>query len=186
MGPWKTPFGITKWLKYTDATGAEKWLAGCDDGYVREFSSSYIADGNVAIVKTGRTKKEDLGAWNMMKILKYFYLLVRNVRGTVNVNLLIEERNGNTIITKSASITSALGNGGWGSDLWGTQQFGQTDATVVLTGDELARYSQIYKQMRVVQVEFSSTAANANFEFLGVRMTATSLGPSSLPSSLKI
>lgn len=186
MGPWKTPFGITKWLRYFDETGAEKYLAGRDDAYVTEFSSAYISDDGTAIAKLGRTKKEDLGSWNMMKILKYFYFLLRNVRGSVTVNLRIEERSGNTVTTKTATIASDLGNGGWGSDQWGSQQFGQTSATIVVSGDELARFAQIYKQMRVVQVEFSASGANSQFEFLGIRMTASSLGPSSLPSSLKV
>lgn len=186
MGPWKLPFGITKFFRYIDTSGVEKWTAGCDDGYVRELSTAYISDSGTAIAKTLRTKKEDLNSWNMMKILKYFYFLMRNVRGSVTVNLRIEERNGNTVTTKTATITSQLGDGGWGSDQYGSQPYGQSNATVVLSGDELARYSQIYKQFRVVQVEISSSGPNSNWEFLGVRMTATSLGPSSLPSSLKI
>lgn len=186
MGPWKTSFGITKWLRYFDSAGAEKYLAGRDDAYVTEFSSAYYHDDGTAIAKLGRTKKEDLGSWNMMKILKYFYFLLRNVRGSVTVNLRIEERSGNTVTTKTATITSDLGNGGWGSDQWGSQQFGQTSATITVTGDELARFAQIYKQMRVVQVEFSADGVNSQFEFLGIRMTASSLGPSSLPSSLKV
>lgn len=186
MGPWKTPFGITKWSKYIDSSGIERYLAGCDDGYVREFSASYVSDSGTAIAKLGRTKKEDMGSWNTMKILQYFYFLLRNVRGSITVNLRIEERNGNLVTTKSTTITSSLGNGGWGGDPWGSQPYGQTSAEASITGDELARYAQIYKQMRVVQVEFSASGANSNFEFLGVRMSATNLGPQSLPSSLKV
>lgn len=187
MGPWKTPFGVTKWLRYFDGSGVERYLAGTDIGpYIREFSSSYITDSGTAIAKVMRTKKEDLGNWSIMKMLKYFYFLLRNVRGSVTVNLRIEERSGNTVTTKTATITSQLGDGGWGGDMWGNAQFGQTDATIVLSGDELARYSLIYKQFRVVQVEVTASAANSNFEFLGIRMTAQGLGSSSLPSSLKV
>jgi len=187
MGPWKTPFGVSKWLRYFDGSGVERWLAGTDVGpYIREFSSSYVADSGTAIAKVMRTKKEDLGNWSMMKMLKYFYFLLRNVRGSVTVNLRIEERSGNTVTTKTATITSQLGDGGWGGDEWGDAQYGQTDATIVLSGDELARYSLIYKQFRVVQIEVTSSTANSNFEFLGIRMTAQGLGSSSLPSSLKV
>lgn len=186
MGPWKTPFGITKWLKYYDSTGTERFLAGCDDGYTREFSAAYLNDSGTAISRIMRTKKEDFKTWNMMKMLKYFYFLVRNVRGQVTVNLRIEERTGNTVTTKSTTITSQLGTGGWGNDEWGDQQYGQTDATIQLSGDELARYSLIFKQFRVMQVEVIADGANSNFEFLSIRATSVSLGPSSLPSSLKI
>lgn len=186
MGPWKTSFGITKWFKYTDPSGSEKWLAGCTDGYVREFSSSYVTDSGEAIAKIMRTKKENFGKWSTFKIIKYFYFLIRNLRGECTVALRIETRNGNLVTTKSATISGALGSGGWGGDMWGNQQWGQTSATVSLTGDELARYSQIFKQARVAQVEISSTGANSNFELLSMRFTAQDLGPSSLPSSTRV
>lgn len=187
MGPWKTPFGITKWLRYYDGTGNEKWLAGSKDTpYVRELNSSYITDSGSAIAKTLRTKKEDMGDWSIFKVLKLFYVLFRNVRGSVTVNLRIEDRTGNTVTTKSFNITSSLGSGGWGNDQWGAQPYGQTDATITLTGDELVRYANIYKNCRVVQVEVISTAANTNFEFLGLRMTAQGLGDSSLPATTRV
>ena len=194
MGPWKTPFGITKWFKHIDESGSERWIAGCDDGYNREFSSAYISDSGTAIVKLGRTAKSDFGNWSTFKILKYFYFLLRNVRGSVTVSLRLETRDGNTVTAKTATISSSLGSSGWGADTsWGDTGgaskgggWGQTDATVSITGDELARYAQIFKQCRVLQVEFSSTGANSNFEFLSVRATAQSLGPSSLPSTLKV
>lgn len=187
MGPWKTPWGITKWLRYFDPDGAERWLAATTEGpYVREFSSSYISDSGTAINKTLRTRKEDMGDWSVMKVTKLFYVLFRNVRGSVEVNIRLEERTGNTVTTKSFSLTSDLGAGGWGNDLYGDQQWGQTDATVTLTGEELVRWSQIYKQARVIQVEVTSVATNSNFEFLGVKMTGQSLGPQSLPAATRV
>lgn len=187
MGPWKTPWGITKWYKYQDEGGYEKWLAGTDSGpYVREFSASYNSDSGTAIAKTLRSKKEDLGDWSIFKVLKLFYVLFRNVRGDVTVNLRLEQRDGNTVTSKSFNITSALGSGGWGNDQWGAQPYGQSDATITLTGDELVRFAQLYKNCRVVQVEVTSDGANSNWEFLGLRMTAQGLGDQSLPSSLKV
>lgn len=187
MGPWKTPWGITKWLKYYDASGNEKWLAGTDTGpYVQEFSSSYQSDNGTAISKILRTKKEDMGDWSIFKVLKLFYVLFRNVRGSVTINLRIEDRTGNTVTTKSFNISSELGAGGWGNDQYGDQQYGQSDATVTLTGDELVRWAQIYKNCRVVQVEVQSSNASDNWEFLGVRMTAQPLGDSSLPASTRV
>lgn len=187
MGPWKTPWGITKWLRYYDTDGTEKWLAGTTDGpYIREMSTAFVSDSGTAINKVLRTKKEDMGDWSIMKVLKLFYVLFRNVRGTVTINLRIEERTGNTVTSKSFNITSQLGDGGWGADQWGTAQWGTTDATVVLTGDELIRFAQIYKNARVVQVEVLSSDANSNWEFLGIRMTGQSLGDSSLPASVRV
>lgn len=185
-GLWSTPFGITKWLRYFDPAGVELYLAGGDDGYVRDMSSSYLTDSNAAISKVLRTRKEDMGTWNMMKMLKYFYILFKNVKGAVTFNLRIEERSGNTVTTKTATITSSLGGSGWGTDQWGTAKWGTSSGTVTLSGDELARYSLIFKQFRVLQVEVTASAANSNFELLSIRATAVSLGPASLPSTLKV
>lgn len=186
MGPWKTPYGITKWLKYFDTDGTEKYLAGGDDSFTHEFSSSYLNDDGTAFTKKIRTRKEDMKEWNTMKVIKQFYALFRNVRGTVTIDIRIEDRNGNTVTQKSFDISSSLGEGGWGGDQWGTQQWGESEATVSLTGDELVRWTQLFKQARVLQVEVTADGANDNFEFLGVRFTAQSLGASSLPSSTRV
>jgi len=156
MGPWKTPFGITKWYEYYDEGGSEKYLAGCDDGIVREFSPSYLSDAGTAINKILRTKKESMGEWNAMKVLKLFYILFRNVRGSVTVNLRIEERSGNTVTTKSFEIASQLGGSGYGVNKWGTKLYGTTSGTVNITGDEIPRYANIFKQVRVFQVEVTA------------------------------
>lgn len=189
---WKTSnFGITKWLRYFDATGTETWVAGTDSTTgtvpnVIQFSPAFISDSGTAIGKVLRTRKEDMGDWSVFKVLKLFYVLFRNVRGNVNINLRIEDRTGNTVQVKSFAIAGQLGTGGWGNDQFGGAQWGDTAATIVLTGDELARYSNIFKNCRVAQCEVTSTDANANWEFLAVRMTSQALGDQSLPSTDKV
>lgn len=186
MGPWATPFGITKWLKYYDSSGQERWIAGATNGFNYEFAPSLVTDSGTAISRIFRSKKEPIGDWSVFKVLKLLYVLFRNVRGTVMVNLRIEDRTGNTVTTKTFNVSSDLGSGGWGNDEYGDQQFGQTDATITLTGDELVRWAQIYKSCRVVQLEVMSTAANANWEFLSSRMIAQPLGDQSLPASTRV
>lgn len=186
IGPWRTPTGVTKWFRYINTDGVEKWLAGDTTGYNQEFSQSYVSDNGTSIDKTLRTKKEDMGSWSTMKTLKLFYALFRNVRGTVSLNIRLEDRTGSTVTTKSFNLTSALGSGGWGNDQTGSQQWGATDATVTLTGDELVRFTQLYKQARVFQIEVLTTDPNSNFEFLGMRMTGSSLGDNSLPASVRV
>lgn len=189
MGPWTTSspnFGITKWFKYFDSSGAEVWLAGCTDGYVRSFTEALVSDSGTAIGKTLRTGKSDLGKWNTFKILKLISFLFRNLKGTVTFNLRIEDRNGATVTTKTATLTSSLGGSGWGIDPWGLQKYGISAGTVVLTGDEIVRFSRIFKQMRVLQIEVISTTSNSNWEFLGFRASAQDLGEESLPSADKV
>lgn len=194
---WKTPYGITKFLRYFDATGMETWLAGTSGvntgtglatavPTIQQLSPAYISDNGTTVSKTLRTRKEDMGNWSIFKTLKLFYVLFRNIRGNVNINLRLEDKTGNTIQAKSFSVAGQLGNGGWGNDQWGDQQWGETNATIVLTGDEIARYSNIFKNCRVAQVEVTSTDANANFEFLQVRLTSQPLGDQSLPTTMKV
>jgi len=191
MGPWKTPWGITKWLKYFDESGNERWLAATtaetnSSPFVREFSDAFVSDSGTAISKILRTKKTDIGDWSVLKVVKLFYVLFRNVRGQVTVNLRIETKDGNTVTTKNFSLSSQLGDGGFGTDQFGAIQFGDTEALVSITGDELVRYAQIYKNARVAQVEIVSSNANANWEFLGLRLTAQPLGDNSLPANLRV
>lgn len=184
-GLWKLPFGITKWLRYFDDSGNEKWLAGATDGNVYEMGTAFVSDNGTTINKTLRTKREAID-WSMMKMLKQVFFLFRNVRGQVNINILAEGRDGNTTVTKNFNLTSTQGTTGWGSDLWGDVDWGDTEASIVLSGEELARFSLIYKQFRVLQIEVTTTQPNSNFEFLSFKSTATSLGPQSLPSTLKV
>lgn len=187
MGPWYTPWGITKWCKYYDASGNEKWLAGTDNlAYVYEFASAYSTDDGTAVAKILRTKKEDVQDFSVLKVLKLFYVAFRNVKGNVTVNIRLEERSGNTVTTKSFNISSALGSSGWGNDMFGDTQYGQTDSTVTLTGDELVRWTSLYKTARIVQVEVQSTGAQDNWEFLNVKFTTQSLGEGSLSGSYRV
>lgn len=186
MGPWKTPFGITKWFKYIDEGGTEKWLAGCTDGFVREFSDAFLNDSGTAINKLLRTRKEDMGNWTVMKIISYLYLALRNVRGNVTVNIRIEDRAGTTVNTKSFNISSSLGTGGYGSDSWGTELFGESAASVSATGEETVVYSILFKTARVLQLEIKSSGAGDNWEFLSAKFTGQLQGPASLPASRRV
>lgn len=188
LGPWKTPWGITQWLKYYNPAGNEKWLAAVSNTKpeVWEFSESLQNDGGTARSLIARTKKEDLDSWSIMKIIKLVYVLFRNVRGQVTVNIRLETRSGLTVTQKSFTLTSTLGSAGFGTNQWGLIEYGNTTGSVSLSGDELVRWTQLYKQARVIQLEVISTGTNSNWEFLGTRFTAQPLGDSSLSSDTRV
>lgn len=199
MGPWKLPVGLKKMIKYINSDGDEKWLGLALNNYVItqlfEFNKNVHNDMGAfpqefglvkKIEKLLRTKKEDFGEWNTMKMMKYFYFLTRNVKGTYRLNLRLEGRQGNVTTEKTTSITAEVGSGGWGSSSWGASSWGDTVIDLTISGDEVARYAMIYKYFRVCQVEVISNDYNSNAEFLGVKFNAISLGPASLPSRLKI
>lgn len=186
MGPWITPWGITKWLRHLTLDGTEKKLAGTDTGYVKEFNSAYGSDDGTPVKKIIRTRKEDFGDWAVLKVIKLLHVLFRNIKGSVNVNIRLEERSGQTVTQKSFNIQGAIGTAGWGTDIWGSQQWGQSSGTVSLTGEELIRWAQLYKTARVMQIEVISTGANDNFEFLGIRASGQPLAEGSLSSSTRV
>ena len=187
-GIWKMPFGVTKMKKYVDGSGTEKWAIGTDTNQVYTFDASVNSDNGLTITKTLRTNKDSFGIWNELKIIKLFFSLLRNVTGSVTVNLLMEDRTGATTTIKSFNIVGASTSGktGWGSNLWGGNQYGKYRGTVVTGTDEFPRFSQLYKEGRLIQIEVTSNSANSQFEVLNVKMTATRRGDNSLSSSLRV
>lgn len=189
VGIWKTPFGISKLLKYIDGTGTEKWVIGSyNDNNVYYFDSAVNTDNGSAIQKTFIVNKETFGKWSLLKIIKLFYSLFRRIQGQVTVSIMAELADGSTSTIKSFSIngSAVTGSIGWGIDQWGTSQWGTSDGTVTIAGDEITKYTQLFKVVRLIYVQISTTATNANFEFLSMRMTASSMGEGSLSSSSRV
>lgn len=189
VGIWKLPFGISKMLKYVDSTGTEKWVVGSyNDNNVYYFNSAINTDSGTSIQKIFRTNKEIFSEWSLLKIVKLFYSLFRKVKGQVNVALIAELRDGSTSTIKSFTVEGSAISGsiGWGIDQWGTAMWGTSDGEVTLAGDEITKYTQLFKPIRLLYVEVSTTEANANFELIGLRMTTSSMGEGSLSSASRV
>jgi hypothetical protein len=188
MGTWQTPFGITSWFQYTDDNGNFKYLAGCDDGVVREFNSLYLTDSGTPITKLMTTKKEPFDNWSVLKVVRQMYLLFRNVTGTVSVNIVIEQRDGTPlVIAKSFEVAGTSGGTGWGTDLWGSHLWGQSNQEVQQAEpDDTIRWLNLYKTARTIQVEIIQTTGQSNFEFAEMKMSATFQPEGSISSSLRI
>lgn len=188
-GIWKVPFGINKMVKYVDGSGTERWVIGTDDSnQVYTFETSVNSDNGTTITKTLKTNKESFGSWRELKIVELFHVLLRNITGSVTVNILLEDRNGSTTTVKTFTITgsSVAGKLGWGSTAWAKRQWGKFIGTPVSGSDEFPRWGSLYKEGRLIQIEISSTAANSNFELLGLDFTATGQGTGSLSSSQRV
>lgn len=188
-GIWKFPWGITRMTKYVDGSGTERWVFGVDgSNQTFTFETSVNSDNGETITKTMRLNKEAFDSWSRLKIIKLFYILFRNITGTVTVNLFLENRSGSISTVKSFNITGSevAGLSGWGSIGWGAHLWGKSSGGVVSGTDEFTRWSQLFKSGRLMQVEISSTVANSNFELLGIRMTASSQGDGSLSSSQRV
>jgi hypothetical protein len=189
VGLWKLPFGISSMLKYVDGSGTERWVIGsAQSNQVYEFNTALNTDNGTAIQKTLRTNKESFGQWNLMKIINFFYALLRNVSGSVTVNVLVENRDGTTSTAKSFTIQGSAVSGslGWGIDSWGTANWGTSAGTVVTAGDEIPRATQIFKSVRLIQIEVITTSVNSNFELLNLKVSANLQGEGSIPTSWRV
>jgi len=188
IGPWILPFGVSVMKKIDDGTG-EKWIVGSkNSNKIYTFEPSVNSDDGVTITKTLRSKKEYFTSWSDLKLLKYFYFLFRNVTGSVNVNIIAEDRNGTTSNVKTFTLTGSetAGNSGWGIDTYGTSGYGLSNGTITTATGELTRWGTTFKSVRIIQIEISCTSANSNFELLGVKLTAKNQGSGLLPSSQKV
>jgi len=189
VGIWKTPFGISKMLKYTDSTGTERYVVGSyNDNKVYYFNSAVNTDNGTAIQKIFRTNKEIFGKWSLLKIVKLFYSLFRRVSGQVNVSLIAEKRDGTSASIKSFTVegSAVSGSMGWGIDTWGSVIWGNSSGEVTTAGDEITKYTQLFKPIRLLYVDITTTESNANFELLGLRMLASSMGEGSLSSASRV
>ena len=189
-GIWKMPFGINKMTKYIDSSGTERWVFGTDaSNKVYTFESSLNTDNGTKISKSFKTNKEYFNSWSILKIIKLFYGLFRNISGTVTVNINLEDRDGTTTTIKTFNMSgsSTIGYTGWGANLWGNSLWGDSQGSIEVGGsDEITRWARHYKIGRLIQVEVITNSGDDNFELLQLRITAGTQGEGSLPASQRV
>lgn len=189
LGIWKLPWGISKMKKYVDTSGTERWVLGrSDTSQIYTFEPSLNSDDGTAIQKIFKSKKEDMGQWALLKMIKLIYLMFRNVTGQMTCNILLEDRNGTVSTVKTFTVdgASVAGNTGWGINQWGSVQWGDSNGDVVISLDEIPRWTQLYKSGRLLQFEVTTTSANSNFELLNIRITAGLFGEGQLSNSQRV
>ncbi len=188
-GPWPTPYGISQWARYVDAQGQERWIAAdADDAYVSEFSRNYPDDKGTAIRTLFKSKKEDFGDWTLFKTVNEVFMNFRSVRGSIDVNMYLEERSGNTVVAKSFTLTAtgSSGTSGFGTDMFGSIPFGLTANEASFSDDEFPRKAFIYKSSRIFQLEVRTTGSTDNYELLGVKAIAIPQARGNSPSSWNV
>jgi hypothetical protein len=190
LGPWKLPFGISHMAKYIDGSGNEKWVLGSyDNNKVYNFNVNLNSDNGTTITKTMRLSKDAFGEWTTLHIVEFFYFLFRNITGETTVNILLEDKDGNTTTAKSFTISGAEvgGSTGWGMDLWGCVKYGQTNTyRVSVATDEISRWGTLFKEARYIQLEIVANKTGSQFEFLKANVTGKARGKGALSSSQRV
>jgi hypothetical protein len=188
-GIWKLPYGISYIRKYYESNGSEKWVLGSyESNQVYVFEKSVFSDDGQTIVKTIRTNKEAFGDWTLLSILRFFYILFSNITGEVQVNILIEDRYGNTKNLKTFNISGSevAGISGYGIGGYGEYPYGLTDDAYSTSTNEVKRWGTLFQQAALVQIEVTSNANNSNFELLSIKMSANKMGEGSLSSTQRV
>lgn len=185
-GPWN--FDATVFENFIDTTNNENLLFAQQNSVnVHELGSAYTTDNGSAIYTILRTKSEDFGDWSLFKNIRNLFTEMRNVTGSVSVDIQIEQKSGLITTPKSFNITPAAGNSGWGADLWGGPQWGDTEGDIA--GGEATvtiRWANLNKIGRTMQLTFRTTDASANYELLGIRGDVKPVGRGFTPSFWRI
>lgn len=186
MGPWTRDANL--FHTYYDSSGNDHLLYGSDDSaYVIEYDDSLGDDNGATIATSLRTKKADFGDWARFKNIKEVHTLFRNVQGTVNFDLRLQERNGQVTTAKSFAINPTAGSAGWGSYLWGNAKWGDSPETGGATDvNEIYRHTKLNKVSRNIQAIITTSNRNDNYEFLSLKSRARPLGLGFLPASERV
>lgn len=183
IGPWTLDANVYE--VFYDSDNNEHLLYGNDNSVnVDEYSENFTDDKGTAISTILRTRQEDFGDWSLFKTIRNIFTQFKNVTGSVNVDIRLEQRNGSIVTAKSATITPSTGNSGWGADVWGTQLWGSSNsAGGGADAQQVIRWFNLNKAARTMQLTFSTTGVIDNFELLGVRGDAKPIGSGFRPSS---
>lgn len=188
MGPWTFDANVIK--VYIDSDSSQHLLIGRDDSpNVDELSSFFGDDKGTTISTTLATKKEDLDDWSLFKTIKDLFLQLKNVTGSVSVDIKLETRAGTVATAKSFNIVPTTGQNGWGADLWGAAQWGSSNAAPGLTGADTADqiiWVPLNKAGRTVQLIVKTTNRNDNYELLGIKGNGKPIGSGFRPSSWRV
>jgi len=186
MGPWT--YDATVYNIFYDSNNDEVLVYGKDsDGYVNQISSDYKDDEGAAITTILRTKIDDFGDWSLFKTIKDSFFNFRNISGTVNLNIRLEEETGNTVSALSSTIETTAGNAGWGADMWSNALWGDSEEEGG-GGDinNLVRSANLNKIARTVQYEIKTDNRNDNYELLAIRTRAKPISQGFMPSTWKL
>lgn len=187
MGPWTV--ASNNLFRYYDSTNTEKFVYGSTASpYVFEESSDYATDDGTAISTTLRTRKEDFETWNLFKTMKDVFLQFRDVVGSINVDVFIEDRSGTTKTAKSFSINPQTGNSGWGSSSWANSaQWGDSEESAG-GGDlsEILRWVELNDTARAIQLQITSSGGADTYKLLGIKLTSQVQGKGSIPADYRV
>lgn len=186
-GPWNLDSTVFE-VFYDSSNNDHLLFAKAGTVNVDEFSDSLDDDKGTAIETTLRTRSEDFGDWSIFKKVQNIFTEMRNVSGTVTVDIRLENRRGSVETVESFNVTSGFnGLSGWGADLWGNTLWGDTGATPTnVEANYTIRWASLNKKGRTMQLIIKTSASDANYELVGIRGDVKPVSSSYSPKSWRV
>lgn len=182
-GPWSVDSTVFETFYDNDN---EEHLLFAQEGTtnVDELKNTFTTDNGVAIDTILKARNEDYGDWSIFKNIRNIFFQLRNVTGSVSVDIKLEARTGSNVIAKSFTITPASGNSGWGADMWGNTLWGNSEADAGgVNAQFVIKWRNLNKLGRLMSMTFRTTDVTSNYELLGIRGDAKPSGRGIIPSS---
>ena len=186
-GPWDLDSTVFE-VFYDSSNNDHLLFAQANTVNVDEFSDSADDDKGVAISTTLRTRAEDFGDWSIFKKVQNVFTEMRNVSGSITVDVRLENRRGSVETVESFTVTSGFnGLSGWGADLWGNTLWGNTEAVPTnVEANYTIRWVHLNKKGRTMQLIISTSASSSNYELVGIRGDVKPVSTSYSPKSWRV
>lgn len=188
IGPFNFPNDPACGAIWYDEQNKEKYLYGDgDDGVVSEISKGYSNDKGDDIAWEFLSKKEVIKDPLRMKNLVSQLYNLRNVKGVVNIEIIVEDKTGISATTKSMSIAGQATYAGWGSFLWGIKKWGSSDqmSRGISNNADTIKYTNLNKSnIRTFQVKISGTGSRA--EIIAIKTLAQMQPATNLPAGWRM
>ncbi len=182
VGPHTFPSNPASSEIFYDAGKIEHFLYGGDDGVVREISTGFQTDSGTNISWTYESKKEEVGEPLALKNLKRLLFHLKNVRGSVNVEIIVEGKSGTTTVSETFSIETIQSLAGWGSFNFRAKGFGQETQASVATSNltDIIKYLNANKNaIRAYTVRITGSGSSADILAISAKLTPSTQLPSS-------
>jgi len=175
LGPWT--FDANQFLQFY-AAGEETVLMGADDGpQVSELGSTISTDDGSVISVDFKTKKYDIGDWSIFKTINTSYSNWRNAAGKLTLTMRFETMTSDTSKNYEIDFGTVESNAGWGADLWGGTQWGNSEEDGIASDpEEVTHYAQLNKTVQRLQYQVQTNEAGSQFELLNFRTLAKPIG----------
>jgi len=188
-GPWKFPWSISMWRSYIDANGSQWWLAASGSGpEVYNFSATYPDDYGVPIATAFKSRREVFQDWTLFKSITEIFFNFQNITGNVNVNIYLENREGQVVTAKSFTLSgvSSKGTSGVGVDEVGNIEVGDTSGVPSSSAQQSQYKALLYQTARTLQVEIDTYGSGDNYQLLNIKSIGLPQSRDNNPSSWRV